>query len=316
MSKQKLVVRGYETIVYPSDLDLIIHREYETLKCPDRRRRNHDLKYPKSITLVYPSQDLNVDIPDDESYDRVYRDVQKACINIIERMEKVCSYTFHYAYNLHDQDVDAAGVFLENHFHVYIWTDDDIKDPDHEIYMERLRDFCSMYFNLYRVQKCKYNWYDKPDSHTEVDGYELINTYSRVNAIKYVDGALRYLIHVDNSNKARYELSNCVSDIDLSRSRAFKEVIEDGKLGFLIDQIKHGMVRSYIHLVDIAIDNDCLSTLRKNQYVLKDYIFSYCGADPFMKAYGITNETMQEDYDKKMKDYYEKRLQLEKESLT
>lgn len=315
MSKQKLVVRGYETIVYPSDLDMIVNREMETLKCDDRRRKNHDLTYPKSITLVYPSQDLNVDIPDDETYDRVYRDVQKACIEIVNHMEKVCPYNFHYAYNLHDQDVDASGCFIENHFHVYIWTDDEIKDPENDRYMDSLQSYCAVFFNKKRVQKCKYTWFNKSDSHVEVDGYELVNTYGLINTIKYVDGALRYLIHVDNSSKAKYELSNCVSDIDLSRSRAFKDVIEDGKLTFLIDQIKHGMVRSYIHLVDIAIANDCLSTLRKNQYVLKDYIFSYCGADPFMKAYGITDQTLQEDYDLKMKNYYEKRLQLEKESL-
>lgn len=316
MSKQKLACRGYEAIVYPSDLDVEINREYEILKCVDRRRKSSDLKYLKNATLIYPHESWNDDIPDDESYNYCYNQVRISCLRIIDQMEHHCEYTFHYAFNLHDQDMDFEGRYIKNHFHVYIWTDDDIKNERHETYMSLLQQFMADYFNHYCVKSCKYLWHDKIDSHVDVDGKQVCLLYNRVNLIKYVHSALKYLIHADNHNKFHYKLSDCVSDLDLSRHKAFVEDINTSKLNWVFEQIRLGHIRSFTHLIEFASANDILHIVLKYQWVIHNYIESYCGNDPLLTAQGITSQTLPEDALGKCEKYaYNRMIQEQNTNL-
>lgn len=294
-TRTKISPRGYEVIVYPSDLNVLIKREYEDHITPDRRRKNCDVKTCTSIDIQHPWEDYNIDIPDDTIYFEIIGKVQDICCKIISSLDKEYPFTFHYAFNLHDQDRGADGHFLKNHFHVYIWSDDKIESEGFPDCIERLKYKCADFFNHIKVRNDTVYW-----SYDTMQGFDLQTkvldlSFCRINPIKNVDCALRYLLHVDNTDKVLYKLEDCVSDIDLYHHRAFLEATQASHLNFLIDCIDRGYAKSYAELYHIASANGCVNTYIKCSFIIMNYIKSITGQDDLKDHYRIPQSASPEE---------------------
>lgn len=95
------------------------------------------------------------------------------------------------------------------------------------------------------------------------------------NYIQYIrdkKSAIRYLCHADNNEKAKYEIFEIKSNMDLApyfNNLISNETIE---LEIIIDYINRPKLISKIDLFHYVLDNNIWSTYRRNYSIISDYI--------------------------------------------
>lgn len=160
-------------------------------------------------------------------------------------LDYIISY-FNYAYILHDKDkweqdvidkdtgeiIHKMGDLKKPHWHVIIC----FKNPR---YIKKLKDE----LNLKHIETCNFYAY------------------------------ARYLIHKDNPKKYQYELSEIKTNMELrinnAINRDYEQSEQDTRLLYKYIQDKNFV--SFRSLTDFAIENDCLSELKKNVYFYKQF---------------------------------------------
>lgn len=270
-----LATKGYEFIVYPSDLFKTYTFEKEDIQYEKKtvgRSQDKFFTRVKNIVCNDPRQSLDYSLSPEDKLD-CYNRVQ----DIIERIrEEHCRvFQFDYAFILHDQDREADGSLKKFHFHVYCWSNtEDFPDP---IY-QQLR----FAFNHVKVHIELLDYYEwcVPGPHNrycsvtkeECETKVLLVKDNLSQPIKKLNGALRYMIHIDNDNKAHYDLASAFSNVDLFRHPAFVEATRASQLAFLFDAIDSGRVTNYRELAHCAMKNGCFDAFMKNSWILTNYL--------------------------------------------
>lgn len=100
------------------------------------------------------------------------------------------------------------------------------------------------------------------------------------NMIQYVDnkvGAIRYLTHIDNEDKYKYNIDSIVSNFDVQPYFQVKKQDKSSEEGIqvlsLIEYIRQNEYTTLEMLVQYAIDNGIYSTLRRNQNILMKLLY-------------------------------------------
>lgn len=165
----------------------------------------------------------------------------------VEKLEYIKKY-FEYAYILHNKD---------------IWENDEINEDTGEIKHKK-------------GEKKKEHWHviiafknprsiDSIKKELELKHIETCNFYAYS----------RYLIHKDQPQKYQYSKDEIITNMQLRIGNTLKKDYnsqeQDSRI--LLDHIfeQQGKILTFKMLVEYAIQNDCLTELKKNTYFYKSF---------------------------------------------
>lgn len=96
-----------------------------------------------------------------------------------------------------------------------------------------------------------------------------------IQFIKNKRGAIRYLTHADNNDKADYDILNITSNMDLSKY--FTNIVSDEnvEIQMIIEFISVNRAVSYKALMRFVIDANIWSTYRRNYSIIKDLLYEH-----------------------------------------
>ena len=96
-----------------------------------------------------------------------------------------------------------------------------------------------------------------------------------IQFIRNKRGAIRYLTHADNNDKADYDILNIKSNMDLTKY--FQNIVSDEnvEIEMIIEfiSVKHQI--SYRALMKFVIDCGIWSTYRRNYSIIKDLVYEH-----------------------------------------
>lgn len=144
---------------------------------------------------------------------------------------------YKYAYILHDKDRTETGELKKEHWHVLIFLDN----------QQSLSAFSK--------------------------SLDLQKSTNLIQFVKDKKQAIRYLLHVDNDDKERYDLSNIISNIDIAGYFDVKQADEGLDIDMMIDFIENyeGLL-SYKTFFKFIRDCNIWTTYRRNQYAMNKLV--------------------------------------------
>lgn len=99
---------------------------------------------------------------------------------------------------------------------------------------------------------------------------------NKIQFIRNKRGAIRYLTHADNNDKADYDILNIKSNMDLTKY--FENIVSDEsvEIQMIIEFIEFQKTNiSFKALMRFVIDANMWSTYRRNYSIIKDLIYEH-----------------------------------------
>lgn len=150
---------------------------------------------------------------------------------------------FKYALILHDKDLTGEGEKKKNHYHVLIY-----------------------YENAKTESSVRRFFSDN----------QLIDNVTLINYKNDLKQAVRYLLHIDNNDKAQYTLDEIESNFEINSY--FNNLISNETLDIqLIRQIIYSYKESITMsaLYEEVINNNLWSSYRRNYTIIKDLVYEH-----------------------------------------
>ncbi len=159
-----------------------------------------------------------------------------------------------------EECIRLVNICIENGFdYAYIKHDKDLKQD--------LSDFKDLHFHFLIFM---------PNQKTISALSKILNVGENyIQFVKNKRGAIRYLTHADNNDKADYDILDIKSNMDLTKY--FQNIVSDEsvEIEMIIEFIQVSRAISYKALMRFVIDAGIWSTYRRNYSIIKDLVYEH-----------------------------------------